>query len=137
MPIIKFTKEKKEIEVPMGSNLRAEAIKANVNLHQGFNGFGAGLNQIVNCLGFGQCGTCRVKITNGMENASKMGLQEKTRFRIPAPTPLTPLALDPLPCLAFIGNEETMRLACKVTVNGDMEIETGPEIDVFGENFFS
>ena len=27
MPVIKFTKEKKEIEVPAGSNLRKEAIK--------------------------------------------------------------------------------------------------------------
>ena len=137
MPVIKFTKEKKEIEVPIGSNLRQEAMKANVNVHQGVNGFGAGINQVLNCHGLGQCGTCRVSITSGMENASKMGLAEKTRFRVPIPTPITPGGLDPMPCLAFVGNEETMRLACKVTVNGDMEVETGPELDLFGENFFS
>jgi ferredoxin len=137
MPVIKFTKEKKEIEVPAGSNLRKEAIKAGVNTHQGINGIGAGVNKFVNCHGFAQCGTCRVRITSGMENASKMGAVEKIRFKCPVPTPVTPGGLDPLPTLAFLGNEETMRLACQVTVNGDMEVETGPELDLFGENFFS
>ena len=137
MPVIKFTKEKKEIEVPEGANLRAEAIKAGVNVHQGFNGFGAGLNKVVNCKGWGQCGTCRVNITNGMENASKMGIVEKTRFKMPIPTPVTPGGFDPMPTMAYLGNEETMRLACQVTVQGDMEVETGPELDLFGENFFS
>ena len=137
MPIIKFIKEQKEIEVPEGANLRKEAIKAGVNVHQGINGFGAGLNKFANCHGFGQCGTCRVKITKGMDNASRMGMVEKLRFKVPIPTPVTPGGVDPLPCLAFVGNEETMRLACQVKVMGDMEVETGPELDLFGENFFS
>lgn len=137
MPVVKFVKEKKEIEVPDGANLRAEAIKAGVNLHQGLNGFGASVNKVLNCHGFGQCGTCRVRITEGMENASKMGMVEKLRFRCPVPTPVTPGGLDPIPAMAFIGNEDTMRLACQVTVHGDMEVETGPELDLFGENFFS
>ena len=137
MPVVKFTKENKEIEVPRGANLRQEAIKAGVNLYPGFNGVGAGINQYLNCHGFGQCGMCRVNITKGMENASPMGLMERTRFKWPIPTPVTPLALDPLPCMAFVGNEDTMRLACKVEVLGDMEVETGPEINLFGENFFS
>ena len=137
MPVIKFVKEKKEIEVPQGANLRTEAIKAGVNVHQGVNGFGAGLNKVLNCHGLGQCGTCRVLITKGMENASPMSRAERWRFRCPVPTPLTPGGLDPLPCLAFVGNEETMRLACKVRVNGDIEVETGPTLDLFGDNFFS
>ncbi|NOY29052.1 MAG: (2Fe-2S)-binding protein [Planctomycetes bacterium] len=129
MPVIKFIKEKKEIEVPEGANLRKEAIKAGVNTHQGLNGFGAGLNKVLNCHGFGQCGTCRVNIVNGMENVSKAGVIEKLRFYNPIP--------DPVPCMAYIGNEATMRLACQVTVHGDIEVETGPELDLFGENFFS
>jgi len=129
MPVIKFIKEKKEIEVPEGANLRKEAIKAGVNTHQGLNGFGAGLNKVLNCHGFGQCGTCRVKIVGGMENVSKIGVIEKFRFYNPIP--------DPVPCMAYIGNEATMRLACQVTVHGDIEVETGPELDLFGENFFS
>lgn len=137
MPVIKFVKEKIEIEVPRGANLRTEAIKAGVNVHQGVNGFGAGLNKVINCHGFGQCGTCRVLITKGMEHTSPMGTIERLRFRCPVPTPVTPGGLDPLPCLAFVGHEETMRLACQTKVNGDIEVETGPEIDLFGENFFS
>ncbi|MEQ8212033.1 MAG: 2Fe-2S iron-sulfur cluster-binding protein [Lacipirellulaceae bacterium] len=137
MPVIKFTKEKVEIEVPEGANLRTEAVKAGVNVHQGVNGFGAGLNKMVNCHGWGQCGTCRVLITEGMENVSKMGMVEKARFKVPIPTPVTPGGFDPLPCLAYVGNEENMRLSCQVKVNGDIEVETGPELDLFGENFFS
>ncbi len=137
MPVVKFIKEKKEIEVPVGANLRKEAIKAGVNTHQGLNGFGASLNKVLNCHGLGQCGTCRVKIVKGMENASPMGLIESWRFRFPVPTPVTPFALDPIPAMACIGNEATMRLSCQVTVEGDMEVETGPELDLYGENFFS
>jgi hypothetical protein len=29
------------------------------------------------------------------------------------------------------------RLACCTTVHGDIEVESGPEINLFGENFFS
>jgi len=137
MPVIKFVKENKEIEVPEGANLRKEAIKAGVNVYDGINGFGKNLNKYLNCHGFGQCGMCRVLITKGMENVSPMGMLEKVRFRCPVPTPVTPLALDPIPCLAFVGHEETMRLACRTQVYGDIEVETGPKIDLFGENFFS
>jgi len=129
MPLVKFTRENKEIEVPVGANLRTEAIKAGINVHQGVNGFGASLNKFVNCHGLGQCGTCRVRITKGMENTSPMGLLEKLRFYNPLP--------DPIPCMAFVGNENTMRLACRVRVQGDIEVETGPPLNLFGENFFS
>ena len=129
MPTIKFVNEKKEIEVADGANLRQEAIKAGINLYYGFNGLGAGLNGLLNCYGFGMCGSCRVLITKGMENASPMGTLEKMKFKVPAP--------DPLPALAFIGHEDTMRLACQTTVHGDMEVLTNPQVDLFGENFFS
>ena len=39
--------------------------------------------------------------------------------------------------LSFIGNEDTLRLACCVKVLGDIEVETAPELNLFGENFFS
>jgi ferredoxin len=129
MPIVKFTKENKEIEVPHGANLRKEAMKAGINVHQGVNGFGAGVNRLLNCHGIGQCGTCRVRITKGMENTSPVGMIEKLRFYNPLP--------DPFPCLAYIGNEESMRLACQCKVQGDIEVETGPQLNLFGENFFS
>jgi ferredoxin len=129
MPLVKFIKENKEIDVPHGANLRQEAIKAGINVHQGVNGFGAGINKYLNCHGLGQCGTCRVLITKGMENTNSMGLVEKFRFYNPLP--------DPMPCMAFIGNENSMRLACRTKVLGDMEVQTGPELNLFGENFFS
>lgn len=136
MPIVKFVKEKKEIEVPDGADLRAEAVKAGINLNQGVNGFGSSINKYVNCnamsLGFlhGQCGTCRVLITKGMENTNKMTFWERMKFK----AVLTP---DPVPALAFVGHEETMRLACCTKVHGDIEVETGPELNLFGDNFFS
>ena len=129
MPLVKFIKENKEIDVPHGANLRQEAIKAGINVHQGVNGFGATINKILNCHGIGQCGTCRVLITKGMENTSPMGVVEKIRFYNPVP--------DPIPCMSFIGNENTMRLACRTQVLGDIEVETGPQLNLFGENFFS
>jgi ferredoxin len=129
MPVIKFIKEKKEIEVPRGTNLRRAALQAGVNLYQGLNGIGANINKYVNCHGLGTCGTCRVRVLQGMQNTNKMGLVEKAKFKFPFP--------DPLPALAYIGHEDTMRLACKTVVEGDLEVETGPEINLFGENFFS
>ena len=129
MPIIKFVKEKKEIEVRKGANLRKEAIKAGINLYPGLNGWGASVNRVMNCHGLGMCGTCRVNIVQGMENTKPMGVVEKVRFAVPIP--------DPLPNLAYIGNEDKMRLACMTQVQGDIEVETCPEVNLFGENFFS
>ena len=130
MPVIKFIKEKTEIEVPTGANLRKEALQAGVNVHSLLNGMGAAISRaLVNCHGLGQCGTCRVKIVKGMENTSPMGLIEKIRFHNPLP--------DPLPSLAYVGNEKTMRLACQTLVNGDIEVETAPHLDLFGDNFLS
>lgn len=143
MPTIKFTKEKKEIEVPDGSNLRTEAVKAGINLNSAISGVSEGVDQFAstvtqyaNCsflsmgLVRGMCGTCRVKITKGMENTNALTTREKMKFKyFPAP--------DPLPCLAYVGNEDTMRLACMTQVNGDIEVESMPEVNLFGENFFS
>ncbi len=137
MPIVKFVKENKEIEVPRDTNLRKAAINAGINLYQGLNGIGAGINKYANCHGWGQCGMCRVTITKGMENLSPMGVLESVRFKCPVPTPVTPFGFDPIPCMAYVGNEDTMRLACCVKVLGDIEVETGPELNLFGENFFS
>jgi len=128
---VTFVKENKVIEVPHGANLRQCAGRSahQINTNLGINGIGAGLNKILNCHGFGMCGTCRVLITKGMENTNPMTQREKLKFKVPGP--------DPLPCLAFQGYEDTMRLACMTKVLGDIEVETGPELDLFGENFFS
>jgi ferredoxin len=133
MPLVKFVKEKKEIEVPEGAVLRAEAVKAGINLNCGVNGYGESINKYMNCHGIGMCGTCRVLITKGIENTNKMTVREKIKFKTPLPTPVP----DPVPCLAYIGHEETMRLACMTKVFGDIEVESGPEVNLFGQNIFS
>ena len=135
MPIVKFVKEKKEIEVPEGANLRQAAVQAGVNLNQGVNGIGAAVNQYMNCnamsggLVGGVCGTCRVLIQKGMENTNGLTTREWLKFKLPVP--------DPMPMMAYIGNEGKMRLACCTKVFGDIEVESGPELNLFGENFFS
>lgn len=130
MPIVKFTNENKEIEVPQGAWLREEAVKAGINLNCGVNGYGEGVNKFVNCMGKGMCGTCRVNITQGIENTNELTKREWLRLK-------TPFVPDPIPCLAYLGNEETMRLACMTQINGDIEVESGPDVNLFGENFFS
>ncbi|NIL97954.1 MAG: 2Fe-2S iron-sulfur cluster binding domain-containing protein [Planctomycetales bacterium] len=135
MPTVTFTKEKKQIEVPHGTDLRSAAKKAGINVYDGLNGFGCQLNALVNCHGLGMCHTCRVSITKGKENVNPLTLREKIGFHIPIPPPPLP---NPVPaCLYYIGHEETLRLACMTKVQGDVEVETGPKLDLFGENFFS
>jgi ferredoxin len=128
MPIVNFVNEKKQIEVPVGANLRAEAQKAGIKLYGGLNGVGAAVNEVLNCHGFGHCGTCRVRITKGIENASPMGMIESITFKY---NPLGPAMF------AYIGNEDTMRLSCRTNVMGDMTVETKPPMNLTGENFFS
>jgi ferredoxin len=117
MPTIKFVNEKKEIQVPMGANLRSEAIKAGVQVYPALNAL-----PLTHCPGWGTCGTCRVLITKGMENASRMGLKERLRLKM---------------SMAYIGHEDTLRLSCQTRVEGDMEVVTRPSLNWFGENFFS
>jgi hypothetical protein len=64
-----------------------------------------------------------------MENTIPLTLREKFRFKAPIP--------DPVPCFAYIGFEDTMRLACMTQIHGDIEVESCPELNLFGENFFS
>ena len=132
MPRVRFVNENKEIEVPDGAVLRTEAIKAGINLNCGVNGIGANLNKVMNCKGLGMCGTCRVLITQGMDNTNQLTRREWVKFKTPVSIPP-----DPIPCLAFIGNEDTMRLACMTKVFGDIEVVSSPDVDLFGENFFS
>jgi ferredoxin len=115
MPTIRFVNEKKEIQVPVGANLRNEAMRAGVQVYRG-------VDKVVHCPGLGCCGTCRVLVTKGMENASPMGLWERTRLKV---------------SMAYIGHEDQMRLSCQTGVNGDLDVVTQPEMNWFGENFFS
>jgi len=118
MPKVTFVNEKKEIEVPAGANLRAEARKNGIQVHRG-------LARFLNCFGHATCGTCRVLVKKGMENLSPKGTMEKLN-----------LAAHPITMLARIGHEDEMRLACQVQVNGDCTVETHPGFNWSGENFW-
>lgn len=118
MPTVTFVNEKKTIEVPAGSILRKEAIKAGIQLHP----FPHNLFPC-NCHGLGLCGTCRVIIKKGMENCSRPGLRE----RVP---------VSPLYFFSRLGHEKDMRLACQLHVNGDIEVESQPPMNLHGEKFW-
>jgi ferredoxin len=122
MPKVVFVNEKKEIEVPAGSNLRDEARKAGiqVNFHvlDTASGF---LGRYLNCFGHGTCGTCGELVKKGMENLSPKGRLE--RFRLAT-------------MVSAVGHEDEFRLACQTQVNGDCTIQTRPGLNWSGENFW-
>ncbi len=112
MPKVRFLKEAKEIEVSAGANLREAALKNGVQVY-------AGMNKYLNCLGHGACGTCRVLIKNGtMENCSPMGIFEKIRIGL---------------SWFAIGCEKEVRLSCQTKVVGNIDVETTPEMNLFGK----
>jgi ferredoxin len=114
MPKVKFIKEKTEIEVPEGANLRAEARKAGIQVYPG-------LNKYLNCMGMGTCGTCRVLVKKGTENLGRKTFIER---------------LTLLRMFSTIGHENEMRLSCQCAVNGDIEVETQPALNWSGEVFW-
>ena len=96
MPKVTFKNENQEIEVAEGTSIREAAKQLKINTNQGINGIGAGINKFVNCQGFGQCGTCRVFVTEGhIANTNGQTLWEKKCFQLPFPDPI------PLPTLIF------------------------------------
>lgn len=128
MPKIKFINEKKEIEVPAGSVLRDVAKANGVPLHH--HGLGAmptvgeyasSMASVVNCMGFGLCGTCHVYVKAGKENCSPPGVVEKVHMGLSTQS---------------IGHEEEFRLSCQTKVMGDIEVETRPNSNFFGEAFW-
>jgi ferredoxin len=121
MPSVKFVTEKKTIEVPVGANLRQEALKAGVELYPGIHS-----NFLANCHGLGLCASCCVKIKKGKENLSPQTFRERAR-----------MISGIFTSSASKGHEDEFRLACLTQVNGDVEIETKPDImNLYGERFW-
>ena len=118
MPTIKFVNEKKTIEVEPGTNLRRAARQEGVNVYND-------IGNVVNCMGLGSCGTCRVFITKGIENTNPPGLKERLR-----------VLLGPLLFFWRIGHEKELRLSCQTRVYGDIEVVTHPESNWHGEKFW-
>jgi ferredoxin len=117
--IIVLNEQKKEIEVPAGTNLRIALRQADVQVYKG-------IDKYLNCRGLGLCGTCAVLVKKGMDHLSKKSFIEKFNF-----------TLNPKTSFAVIGHEDEMRLACQCTVEGDVEVEVRPSFNLSGEVFWS
>lgn len=119
MPKVTFVREKRTIEVPEGANLRTEALRNGVEVHEWPH------RGIFNCHGLGGCASCSVKIIKGEENVSRQGLREWLRY-----------LLGPITFFMRIGQEKDLRLSCQCTIHGDCEIETQPPVNWSGEKFW-
>lgn len=120
MPTIKFLNEKKSVEVEPGTDIRRAAIREGVELY-------TGPHRYVNCMGWGQCASCKVLIKKGAENVSRPSLWERVRWW-----------LDPIALFSALGKEKEIRLACctRVTGAGEVEVETRPPVNLHGEKFW-
>lgn len=118
MPKVVFVNEKQEIEVPQGAILREEALKAGIQVNFLLN---TELGRYLNCRGHGTCGSCLVLVKKGMENLNPKGFLERFRLGV---------------IMSAIGHENEARLACQTRVNGDCTVDTNPDMNLSGENFW-
>ena len=109
MPVITLQNEGKTIEAPAGANLRKTLIRNGVSPYRG-------LDRVLNCMGNGLCGTCRVEVADG-KGVSPLTPMEETAL----------VGLFPLYGRAIPKN---VRLSCRATVTGDMTLRTHPAISV-------
>lgn len=87
---IKFVKEDKEVVAADGANLRLKAMQNGIDIYTLFG-------KMTNCGGYGQCGTCIVEITEGIDNLSpRTDVENRKLKKKPA----------------------NYRLACQTLVNG-------------------
>jgi ferredoxin len=99
MPTVFFENENRKIDVPVGTSLRKAAQMAGVSVY-------GSVNKILNCRGFGLCGTDMVLIKPA-ENISGVTFKEKLQ----------------------LGDSPKERLACQVTINGDITVNTAPAME--------
>lgn len=93
MPRIEFAG--KSIECLPGANLRAALLRARLPLYHR-------AARALHCRGFGTCGTCAVHIEGEVSEPTAV---ERVRLRVPPHTP-----------------EDGLRLACQVSVLGDIRV---------------
>lgn len=98
MANIKFVKEEKDIVAADGANLREKALQNEIDLYT-LRG------TLVNCGGYGQCGTCIVEIVEGIENLSERTAFENRKLK---------------------RKPDNYRLACQTLVNGPVSVNTKP-----------
>ena len=98
MANIKFVNENKEVVAADGANLRIKAIENRIEVYKM-------MGKMMNCGGYGQCGTCIVEIVEGLENVSPRTEVEVRKFK---------------------KKPDSYRLACQVMVNGEITVKTKP-----------
>lgn len=96
---IKFANEDKTVMAAAGSNMRIKAVENGIDLY-------TVMGKMMNCGGYGQCGTCVVEVLDGMENLSPRTAIEEKRFK---------------------NKPANYRLACQSTVNGPVTVATKPK----------
>ncbi|WOD38240.1 2Fe-2S iron-sulfur cluster-binding protein [Nodosilinea sp. E11] len=98
MANVKFVNEDTEITMADGANLRFKALENRIDIYT-FSG------KLMNCGGYGQCGTCVVDVVAGGENLSPRTQVEERKLK-----------KWPSSC----------RLACQTTVHGPVSVVTKP-----------
>jgi len=98
MANIRFLKEDREAIAADGANLRLKALENGIDLY-------TLMGKMMNCGGYGQCGTCIVEIVEGMENLSPRTEVENRKLK---------------------KKPDTYRLACQTLVNGVVSVNTKP-----------
>jgi ferredoxin len=98
MANIKFVNEDKEVVAANGANLREKTLQNGIDLY-------TLMGKMMNCGGYGQCGTCIVEVVEGIENLSpKTDVENRKLKKKPG----------------------TYRLACQTLVNGPICVKTKP-----------
>ncbi|NEQ46019.1 MAG: (2Fe-2S)-binding protein [Leptolyngbya sp. SIOISBB] len=99
MAVIKFLEEGKEVVAADGANLRYKAMENDIDIY-------TLVGKMMNCGGYGQCGTCVVEIVEGSENLSPRTKVEEKKLR---------------------KRPDNCRLACQTLVNGPITVKTKPK----------
>ena len=99
MANIKFENENKEVIAANGANLRLKALENRIDIYT----FAA---KMMNCGGYGQCGSCVVEIIEGRDNLSPRTPVEEQKLKKRPPN---------------------YRLACQTLVNGSVVVKTKPK----------
>ena len=98
VPTIRFEQEGQQVGCIEGANLRKAALDAGVNPYKS-------LNNLNNCSGVGQCGTCVMEVVEGEGNLSPRSDVEE---------------------VYLADRPANFRLSCRTTVNGDVTVRTSP-----------
>jgi len=98
MATVHFSNEQKDVITADGANLRLKALENGIDIYKMYG-------KLMNCGGYGQCGTCIVEIVEGAENLSPRTPVENSRLK---------------------RKPDSYRLACQVLVNGEVTVKTKP-----------